>query len=370
MDNKQVIFLVCTGLGRINRGYETFTQECFDTLKEEKDFQMHLYKGEGYTSHRVHALPHLHRDTVLAKLMAKFIGKDSYFIEQLTYFFFFVFSILKHRPKVIFYSDFILGTFLFRFKTLFGLKYQLLFSNGAPNGPPFSRCDYVQQLLPSIRNQALRAGEDPEKHFLVPYGLKIEEDYKSADKVERRRSLGLPTDKTILLSVGAINKHHKRMDYLVKEVARLDTSYYLVMLGQSGEETEEVRALANAQLANRFTIKTVLPEEVAYYYHAADVFVLCSKIEGFGRVYIEALKFGLPVLAHDYDVSRDVLGNFGYYADFTKENGLSELLASTCQTLLEEKLEDKLDRFNFVKKTYSWGHLKNQYISMLKSVLD
>ena len=41
------VFLVCTGVGHINRGYESFAVECFEQLKISTKFELFLLKGAG-----------------------------------------------------------------------------------------------------------------------------------------------------------------------------------------------------------------------------------------------------------------------------------------------------------------------------------
>jgi 1,2-diacylglycerol 3-alpha-glucosyltransferase len=148
----------------------------------------------------------------LAEFLANVFEKDGYFVEQFTFFFFFLLHVFARRPDIIFFSDFFLGTFLWNFRERIGkklgLKYKLVFCNGAPNGPPFSRCDLVQQLLPCFLKQALDAGESPEKHFLLPLGLKIGADVilSREEKLALRRKLSVPTDKKIVLSVGGFRR--------------------------------------------------------------------------------------------------------------------------------------------------------------------
>jgi 1,2-diacylglycerol 3-alpha-glucosyltransferase len=41
------VFLICSGLGRIDRGFKSFTQECFDALFGEPGLEVTLFKGGG-----------------------------------------------------------------------------------------------------------------------------------------------------------------------------------------------------------------------------------------------------------------------------------------------------------------------------------
>jgi 1,2-diacylglycerol 3-alpha-glucosyltransferase len=368
MDKGRLVFFACTGLGRINRGYESFTHECFQALQGEPGLDLYLFKGAGESSPREKALWNLHRGTFLANFLAKKFKKDAYFFEQFTFFFSFLPYALIRRPAVIFYSDFIFGCFLWNIRKKLGLKYKLIFSNGAPNGPPFIRCDLVQQLLPCFLKTALDAGEPPEKHILLAYGLKIESDivYSDEEKRSLRKKFGLPLDKKIIISVGGVQASHKRMDYLVREVSLLPKEeYFLLILGQFGPETRQIQDLARSLLSDNHIITSVKFDQISDYYAVADLFVLCSLWEGFGRVYIEALRAGLPVLAHDYEVSREVLQEEGIYADFSLEGNLEKLIKSVSRDEAVLSDEAAQRRRDFVRETYSWSVLKKRYAQML-----
>ncbi|HEY5811549.1 MAG TPA: hypothetical protein VIT23_02725, partial [Terrimicrobiaceae bacterium] len=123
--NKRLIFFACTGLGRINRGYETFTHECFQALQSEPGLDLYLFKGAGESSPREKALFNFHRGAAPANLLAKMFKKDAYFFEQFTFFLSFLPHVLFRKPEVIFYSDFIFGCFLWNIRKKLGLKFKL-----------------------------------------------------------------------------------------------------------------------------------------------------------------------------------------------------------------------------------------------------
>ncbi len=359
------VFIVCTGLGHINRGYESFTRECFDALKDTNHFDLYLIKGGGKSFKNEIVIPNLPRRKKVALFLARLFSADTYTIEQITFCIALLPQIILKRPAVIYYSDFTLGTYLWHLRKHLKFKYKLLFSNGAPNGPPFKTEDHVQQLLPVYLNQAIAQGAPAEIQTLLPYGFKIdmEERFASVNQKEYiRKQLGFLPDQKVILSVGAVNKHHKRMNYLIKEVAKLGNNFYLVILGQFEAETPELIALARDKLQGRFLITSVALEKVKDYYIAADYFVLASLNEGFGRVLVEALSYGLPCIVHDYINAREVLGEYANYIDMKKQGELAKFFSN---------FDQKYNQTNLIEVAfhrYSWRILKDQYLSLINKL--
>jgi glycosyltransferase involved in cell wall biosynthesis len=362
------VFLICSGLGKVRRGFESFTQECFDALAEDPSLDMTLFKGGGKSGDKTIPLWNFPRDSAIAKLLGKLSNRGDYFIEQLS----FVSSLLPyiqlHKPDVIYFSDGVVGNALWHWRRITHQSYKLLFSNGGPLLPPFHRWDHVQQVTPYHYNLAIAAGEPSQTQSLVPYGLNISAtlEYCSIEQQNQlRRQLQLPENRPILLSVGAINSSHKRMDYLIYEVASLpEPRPFLLLLGQQERESQAILSLGKELLgATNFAARTVVRSAMADYYKVADAFILASLDEGFGRVLMEAMSYGLPCLAHDYDVTRFVLGELGYLADLKVPGNLSGLIN---QVLEKGDSEDQRKaRHRTVRDRFSWETLRPAYVDMI-----
>lgn len=368
MDNiKLKVYFVCSGLGVVNRGYESFTRECYDAFHKDSRMEILLFKGDGINTNNERKLVNLSRVHRFTKFISKVLKIEPYTLEQITFAISLVPFLIIGKPNVILVSDFELSTYLWHFRKFTGLKYKILFSNGAPNGPPFHRCDHIHQLLPVHYDLAVKGGTFSDKQSIIPYGIRVNTTpFLSIDKINSlRQTLGIPLDAFVVLSVAAVNKHHKRMDYLVNEFSMLQQdNIFLVVLGQMEEESESILQIAREKLPKiNYLFKTVLREQVSSYYEIADAFVLASLYEGFGMVKIEALSYGLPVLAHDYQVAREVLMDCGYFADFTQTGALKNLLGriqheDVNSTNLKEQ------RRSFVLNNFSWETLKERYFEM------
>lgn len=86
-----------------------------------------------------------------------------------------------------------------------------------------------------------------------------------------------------------------------------------------GDDRERLRAkAASLGLAGRVVFAGHVPEEEKVdYYRLADAFVMPSRGEGFGIVFLEALACGVPVVAGNADAGREVLreGAWGELVD-------------------------------------------------------
>ena len=110
------------------------------------------------------------------------------------------------------------------------------------------------------------------------------------------------TDSYTLLMVGAIepNKCQKdlieAMDMLVKEGERKIKCIFVGRGGNDGYKEECEQLVAGKKLSQHIEF-VGYTENVASYYARADVVVVCSKMETFGRTVAEARLYGLPVIA-------------------------------------------------------------------------
>lgn len=378
MDTKIRILFCCTGLGTINRGFETFFREAFDELSKSNEILANLLKGgndlaaSSVKRPDEYVLPCLNRNARLAKFVAKITKRTPYAVEQWSAFPAVVYHILRFRPHIVFYSELNLGFLLHRFRKLIPAPFKLLYSNGGPCAPPFPRCDFVHQVAPVYYQQAINSGEAMGKHYLVPYGFQVPQQ-PLGDEIEKaniRKQLGLPLQRPIILSVGWISRAHKRMDYLIDEVAKLPSPRpFLQLVGSMDENSTEVINHGIKILgADNFSALSTPKEKVTLYYQASDVFALASLSEGFGRVYIESLMHGLPTIAHRNSLTESLLKNAGNLVDLSQEGGLTKELEKILSQEPINSNEGSLCRRKFAATEYSWSVLKQQYLAMFKSI--
>jgi glycosyltransferase involved in cell wall biosynthesis len=365
------VFFVCSGLGHVHRGYETFMRECYAALKHEPGLDLWLFKGAGPGDKREIPLLHLPRAGFGARFIGELTNRGAYTVEQVSLTASLIPYIVRERPDLIYYCDISIGKLLYYWRKLSGARYRLLLHNGGPHPAPYQWADHVHQLTPGEANRAVAAGFAPERQTLLPCGFRFGQVPMPAveeEKAARRRELGLPLDRKVVLSVGALNRGHKRMDYLISEVAAMgEDRPFLVMLGEVESETPAVRATADLLLGpDGYMMRTVQRDAMDKYYRAADVFALASLVEAFGLVYVEAMSHGLPCIAHDYPVSRFVFGDDGLLADLRLSGKLTEQLRLALGQA--DTAEGRIQRHTAVSHRFDWSALAPRYVAMMQLV--
>ncbi len=363
------VLIASPGVGHVYRGFESFAQDCFAALRPVGELEVLLAKGWGRPAPGELLVPVPRRERTLAKAASRLVKRDATVVEVTAFALGLHAHLARVRPDVVYFSEWHIGRVLAVTRDRLPKDPALLYCNGGPGTPPFAHVDHVQEVsLPHYR-AALAAGEPELRETLLPLGAAIEPRLRAPAPAERaalRERLGLPVDRPIVLSVGALDRSHKRQDYVITEHARLPPPRpHLVLLGHESAESPAIRALARERLPSEdITLKSVPAGEVADYYAAADVFVLASTREAFGRVLVEALAHGLPCIAHDYDVPRWVLGEHGTFADLTVPGGLADAVSE----VLGVPDGRAADRHAYVRAHYSWEALRPRYVELIRRV--
>ncbi len=365
------VVIACGGVGFANRGFETLARESFDALRDRDDVEVLLVKGRGRRLPDERVARTVGRDSRAAAAGARLLGRDTFYVENAGFTASIIPLLARRRPDVVFLSEWWLGRGLARWRRRTGARWRLLLSNGGPYPPErFGHVDHVHQLTPHEFDRAVEAGVPRERQTLLEIGAAMPAGDRpggAADRAALRDRLGLPSGRPLALSVAALAFHHKRMDYVVRELAALpEPRPFLVMLGQREEETPRLLELADALLGpDGYAARTVAPAEVSTYYDAADVFVLGSLWEAFGIVMVEALAHGLPCVVHDGPTQRFVLGDEGgALADFTREGALAAALPEVLATAGDEPARAR--RRRIAHDRFAWDRLAPRYAEMMR----
>lgn len=172
---------------------------------------------------------------------------------------------------------------------------------------------------------------------------------------------GIGSNEQVVLTVTRLSSTEKYKGYdntiaLIKSINQQSSKkvHYLLCGKYDAAEFERVNGLIEENDASAFVqlVGFVKDEELIDHYLLADVFVMPSKKEGFGIVFIEAMACGRKVIAGNKDGSVDALqdGALGKLIDPDDKDALMEAIGTSLEEspvhpfLLQERV---MDAFGF-----------------------
>jgi glycosyltransferase involved in cell wall biosynthesis len=166
--------------------------------------------------------------------------------------------------------------------------------------------------------------------------------------------------KRVLLTLGRVvaAERYKGFDEVIEVLPHLDADVSYVIAGGGNDIPRLQRKAVRLGVADRVIFTGLFPEEEkADLYNLADVYVMPSRGEGFGFVFLEALACGVPVIASRLDGGREAVlgGQLGQLVDPTNP---AEIRLAIIDALAsgEKRIPEGLDYFgyaNFERRTHA-----------------
>lgn len=197
-------------------------------------------------------------------------------------------------------------------------------------------------------------------------------NYNQQTRKKIRENLKLSSSNKIIFTLTRLSSYekYKGYDQVIKAISILKQSIPTICYIIAGkyDDSEYIRI---QQLIREFNVTEqvkltgyINDDDISTYFGIADVFVMPSKKEGFGIVFIEALACGLPVIAGNQDGSVDALKN-GELGELINPDSMEELLEAIQKTL---KINDTSYNLSLMKKTDEYFGYKN-YKEKIKDII-
>jgi len=216
--------------------------------------------------------------------------------------------------------------------------------------------------------------EDIGRKTSVIYNGVDSDKFKLLDKKVTKEYIKNKFDisESFILFVGTIEPR-KNISSLLKAFKILKTKYgishQLVLAGAMGWRTHQIfkdfKKLSFKEREVKF-LGYVEEEDLIKLYCGADLLVIPSFYEGFGIPAIEAVACGVPVVASDIAVFREVLGEAAVFAEPTEYAHIAECVYSVLTNLeLRQRLiKDGITR----SRLFSWGESAEKLLALFKTL--
>lgn len=199
-------------------------------------------------------------------------------------------------------------------------------------------------------------------YSIIPFGACVESTTNTLQKYSDFNN------KYIVFTIGRLVKR-KRYDILLEIAKRIKSNQDIVFIiaGEGPEKNSIIRFIDGNGLKNVILLGEISDEEKKYWLLKADLYIQCSEYEGFGISYIEALSYGLPVLAYRNDAIEEIKENIkeGVYIFNSADMAVKILLDLKSKNIKVDK--NKI--MNETLKYYSWDNIAKQYYNIFASLI-
>ncbi|MDB2265487.1 glycosyltransferase family 4 protein [Halorubrum ezzemoulense] len=236
-------------------------------------------------------------------------------------------------------------------KRVLRLKYQFdlgpAFDLMARYGRIVTISDYNSEYISRIKN----IQPDVVHHGINP------KDYETND-VDIYEKYQIDQSDDILLFVGKFHKY-KDVTTLIRAmdiITNKKDNVKLVLLSGGGNEEKSIQQeIYSRDLSeNVRIIKEITDDILVSFYKKSECFVMPSKHECFGLVFLEAMLFGCPIIHTDGGAANEVVGSAGSTAAVGDETALAKetikvLENNEIQNLMKKKGQERVKEFNWEK---------------------
>lgn len=226
----------------------------------------------------------------------------------------------------------------------------------------FGRCAGIIAVSHDIAQDVISLGASPDKITVIGNGVDTEVFCFKKQTIREKYQI---KTKYILISVGGLIKR-KGHDFAITMLSYLpDVS--LVIAGE-GEEYRALQILAeNLNVSERvLLVGRKTQEELAEFYNAGDIFLLCSQSEGRANVLLEAASCGLPLASVPVQGTREIITSDDIGIIF--KGRVAKDNAEILQKMLTHPYERQTIRNSVL--THNWENCGKTYANFLFSVRD
>ncbi|NOU38268.1 MAG: glycosyltransferase family 4 protein [Ferruginibacter sp.] len=190
----------------------------------------------------------------------------------------------------------------------------------------------------------------------------LEKPDKKIRNIELIKRYNLKSNDIILLTITRLSEKDRYKGYtqvlksLVLIVNKNKNIKYILAGSYEVQEKKYVESLiAKYNLQSNVIITGFIKEEeLAWHFSLADIYIMPSSKEGFGIVFVEAMYYGVPVIAGNVDGSVDALlqGKLGIIINPEDTNGITTALQKMIESYNDYKPNQALLMKHFGYENY------------------
>ena len=213
--------------------------------------------------------------------------------------------------------------------------------------------------------------ENEDKVFTIPHGNYIGFYENKANRLEFRKTLGIPTENFVFLIFGYIYRYKGVLEAIDTFQALQQDGISLLIAGSCAEDKleemilEKIKGYKNISFVHR----RIPDDEIQIYMNVCDCVVVPYKVFTTSGVAILAMSFGRACIAPRVGFFSDVLDDSGAFLyDSTQEDGL--LQAMKCAVEKKNQILD-MGQYNLkLAEQWNWSYVAEQTFNVYRRCLN
>jgi alpha-1,2-rhamnosyltransferase len=189
----------------------------------------------------------------------------------------------------------------------------------------------IKEIMELLRKKGIPVENLTFDYFYPGSDFKKSKEDGQGKRTIRQWPSNLWEGEEVYLMVGTIEPR-KRYGFVLDAFEKMWAQGFeakLLIIGRVGWKTEEVlkRVKKSPYRGKRlFVYQDINDDELLYCYKNSSALILASCAEGFGLPMIEAMEVGLPIVASDIEVFREIGGDYPLYFSLNSMDSLIEAI--------------------------------------------
>lgn len=287
-------------------------------------------------------------------------GRKSRFFSKLKFGLFSLSYVIRYRPALIICGHINLSILCLLFLRFFKIRYIILtYGIDSWNIKDRLRKMALKEAHAIVTISSYTASKIKEQIpslreiFIIPAFIDTQKfsPFPKPDYLLKRYNL---KDCKIILTVARLssieNKGYDKVVRLLPALIKIAPQIRYFIVGAGDDTANIIKLIAQLGLKDYVILTGFIPyEELEYYYNLCDLFIMPSKQEGLGIVFLEALACGKPVIAGNQDGSREALldGKLGLLVNPDDINEITEAIIKVLRRDADRNLLDA----NFLRQS-------------------
>lgn len=233
----------------------------------------------------------------------------------------------------------------------------------------FRNAEKVQTISTFLAGWATKMGfmEEP---IVVPNGVDFslfEKHFDNNDLLGARKVIGA-NDKDVVLITTSRLTYKNGIDAVIKALTILPPNFIFVVVGIGEEEKKLKNLTKKLMLEERVKFLGFIPHDrIVPYLKTSNIFIRCSRSEGMGNSFIEAMAVGIPVIGTNVGGIPDFLKDeeTGFVCEVDNEKNIAEVVQKVAHLSSEQKTKIITNAQNLAKEKYNWSLIAQNMAKIL-----